>query len=187
MPTTTRDKLLDAATRLLDSGGPEAVTLREVGRLAGVSHNTPYKHFADKEDLLAEVAAGELGGLGAALRSLPPTGPESLRAALNLYTVWALDHPARFKLVFGSWRSESAVLGRAAAEARTALVVLVAGAQDRGLLPAGDTERAAALVHSLTHGAVDLSLAGHLSAEKGRTDPAGLVEDLLTYLGAAAG
>ncbi|MBB5493752.1 TetR/AcrR family transcriptional regulator [Nocardiopsis metallicus] len=64
MSTTTRDKLLDAAARLLDSGGPEAVTPREAGRSAGVSHNTPYKHFADKEDLLAEIAAGGLDALG---------------------------------------------------------------------------------------------------------------------------
>lgn len=187
MPTTTRDKLLDAATRLLDSGGPEAVTLREVGRLAGVSHNTPYKHFADKEGLLAEVAAGELSDLGMALRALPPADPGTLRTALRLYTTWALGHPARFKLVFGAWSSESATLGRAATEAREALVALVAEAQDQGRLPAGDTERAAALVHALTHGAVDLSLAGHLSPDKGRTDPEGLVDDLLTYLGSAAG
>ncbi|WP_017579330.1 TetR/AcrR family transcriptional regulator [Nocardiopsis valliformis] len=186
MPTTTRDKLLDAAARLLDSGGPEAVTLREVGRLAGVSHNTPYKHFADKEDLLAEVAAGELDALGASLRTLPPAAPESLRGALLRYTTWALDHPARFKLVFGAWNSESASLGRAATEARAVLVTVVAEAQRQRHLPSGDTERAAALVHALTHGAVDLALAGHLTPDKGRTDPAGLVDDLLTYLKAAA-
>jgi AcrR family transcriptional regulator len=57
---STRDRLVDAATELLDEGGPAAVTLREVGRRAGVSHNAPYKHFADKESLLAAIAAREL-------------------------------------------------------------------------------------------------------------------------------
>jgi AcrR family transcriptional regulator len=37
----TRELLLSAATELLDAGGPEAVTLREVGRRSGVSHNAP--------------------------------------------------------------------------------------------------------------------------------------------------
>ncbi|MEU6184875.1 TetR family transcriptional regulator [Nocardia sp. NPDC047038] len=40
----TRSALLDSAIRLLDAGGVEAVTLREVGLGAGVSHNAPYKH-----------------------------------------------------------------------------------------------------------------------------------------------
>src|SRR4051812_41063542 len=58
----TRETLIDVATRLLDAGGVEAVTLREVGHQAGVSHNAPYKHFANKEALLAAVAARELTG-----------------------------------------------------------------------------------------------------------------------------
>jgi Bacterial regulatory proteins, tetR family len=42
---------------LLDSGGPDAVTLRGVGARAGVSRGAPYRHFADKESLLTAVAA----------------------------------------------------------------------------------------------------------------------------------
>jgi len=42
---------------LLDSGGPDAVTLREVGARAGVSRGAPYRHFANKESLLTAVAA----------------------------------------------------------------------------------------------------------------------------------
>src|ERR1700677_3914321 len=60
MASSTRDALVDAAVQLLDEGGPEAVTLREVGHRAGVSHNAPYKHFTGKEALLAAVAAREL-------------------------------------------------------------------------------------------------------------------------------
>jgi AcrR family transcriptional regulator len=57
---STRDRLVEAAAGLLDEGGVPAVTLREVGRRAGVSHNAPYKHFAGKEELLAAVAAAQL-------------------------------------------------------------------------------------------------------------------------------
>ncbi|NUQ86967.1 MAG: helix-turn-helix transcriptional regulator, partial [Glycomyces artemisiae] len=59
----TREALIDVAARLLDEGGTDAVTLRQVGHGAGVSHNAPYKHFAGKEALLAAVAARELQGL----------------------------------------------------------------------------------------------------------------------------
>ncbi|HEX6345255.1 TetR/AcrR family transcriptional regulator [Umezawaea sp.] len=53
---TTRRALLDAAGALLDKGGTDAVTLREVGADAGVSRSAPYRHFADKESLLVAVA-----------------------------------------------------------------------------------------------------------------------------------
>ena len=63
MALSTRDRLAAAAASLLDGGGPDAVTLREVGRMAGVSHNAPYKHFADKSALLAEIATRQLRSL----------------------------------------------------------------------------------------------------------------------------
>jgi AcrR family transcriptional regulator len=56
----TRRSLLDAAEALLDRGGVEAVTLREVGAGAGVSHSAAYRHFADKESLLAVLATNAL-------------------------------------------------------------------------------------------------------------------------------
>src|SRR5690349_22544710 len=49
--------LLDATVKLIAKVGPRAFTLREVARLAKVSHNAPYRHFKDKEELLAAVAA----------------------------------------------------------------------------------------------------------------------------------
>ena len=64
MAANTRDALVDAAASLMDAGGVAAVTLREVGRQAGVSRGAPYKHFADKEALLAAVAARDLAALG---------------------------------------------------------------------------------------------------------------------------
>ena len=52
-----REALLEASIQLIAEIGPSAFTLREVARRAGVSHNAPYRHFHDKGDLLAAVAA----------------------------------------------------------------------------------------------------------------------------------
>src|ERR1700677_201897 len=49
--------LVEAALALLDETQDWAFSLREVARRAGVSHNAPYKHFPEKRDLLAAVAA----------------------------------------------------------------------------------------------------------------------------------
>ncbi|WP_074063640.1 TetR/AcrR family transcriptional regulator [Rhizobium etli] len=57
---STHDTLIQAAANLLDDGGEQAVVLRAVGHAAGVSHNAPYKHFHNRDALLAAVAATDL-------------------------------------------------------------------------------------------------------------------------------
>ncbi len=185
----TREALVDAATTLLDEGGVAAVTLREVGRQVGVSHNAPYKHFASKELLLAAVAAAELerrrGEIAAAVRRR--RSPEAvLRAVLHQYIAWALERPARFRLVFGAWNVESGELTEAAHAAQTALVGVVASVQAAGVLPAGDPVRLASLLRATAHGAADLAAAGHLAkGGKGNASPEQLVDDLLDHLSGA--
>jgi AcrR family transcriptional regulator len=56
-------------TMVAETGDARAVTLREVARRAGVSHNAPYRHFEDKEALLATVATDGFHMLAAALRA----------------------------------------------------------------------------------------------------------------------
>jgi AcrR family transcriptional regulator len=190
MAPGTREALIEAAARLLDAGGVEAVTLREVGRQAGVSHNAPYKHFASKEALLASVAARELTGQVAALAATMQRerSPEAvLRTAMHRYVAWALDRPARFKLTFGTWSIESEELAAAADAAQTMLVDVVAAAQDAGALPSGDAVRLASLLRALAHGAADLASAGHLASNgKGHASAEELVDDLFEYLRGAA-
>ena len=182
---STRDRLIDAATRLLDQGGPAAVTLREVGRLAGVSHNAPYKHFADKQDLLAAVAARELGRDDGGRPASAP-GADALRQMMHTYVRWAIRHPARFKLTFGSWSTDSAELAQAADAARAGLVAAVRTAQEAGDLPPEDPERVAALILAVAHGAADLEISGHLARSgKGHACAEDLVDDLLRHLARA--
>ncbi|HEY7484574.1 MAG TPA: TetR/AcrR family transcriptional regulator [Streptosporangiaceae bacterium] len=191
MASSTRDALVVAAADLMDEGGLEAVTLREVGHRAGVSHNAPYKHFADKEALLAAVAARELTRRGETIAKTVagPRSPEAaIREMVHGYVAWALAHPVRFKLVYGAWSKGSEELAAAAHAARGRMVDAVAAAQRSGGLPDGDPERVTALLLALAHGAVDLALAGHLSPEgKGHAGPDDLVDDLFRHLAAAAG
>jgi AcrR family transcriptional regulator len=182
MTEGTREALISAAAALLDLGGPAAVTLRRVGRAAGVSHNAPYKHFADKEDLLAAVAGRELQrqarGRSGADAGLTQPG-EVLKARMQGYVRWARRHPERFKLTFGRWAHSNDELGVAATEARAQSVAAVVAAQEAGQAPAGDPERVAALVLALAHGAADLALSGHLARDgKGHASAEDLIDDL---------
>lgn len=184
MKPSTREALVGAAAELLDEGGPEAVTLREVGRRSGVSHNAPYKHFADKEALLAAVAARELLRRASFLATVAEQPPdEAVRTAMHGYVAWALENPRRFKLVYGTWRTGSPELADSAHAARSGLVDLVTAVQKAGALPGGDAERLTALLLALAHGAVDLALSGHLARDgKGRADPDDLIDDLFGQL-----
>ena len=55
--------LVEAGLALLAEGGVAALTLRAAARRAGVTHAAPYRHFADKEALLAAVADEAAGTL----------------------------------------------------------------------------------------------------------------------------
>jgi AcrR family transcriptional regulator len=186
MASDTRTLLVAAAGDLLDLGGPAAVTLREVGRRAGVSHNAPYKHFKSKEDLLAAIASRELDrqsrAMGAAAsRTGKPI--EKLRRLMHGYIRWARAYPQRFQLTFGPWTHQSQELGTAASRSRARLIDLARTAQRAGELPPGNPERIAYLMLALAHGAVDLALAGHLSAKgKGGANPEMLINDLFSLL-----
>lgn len=181
----TRERLVEAAAALLEAGGPAAVTLREVGRQAGVSHNAPYKHFAGKEELLAAVAAAHLRSGRDRARRLRRGRPaaEAVRLLLHGYARDARAHPEIFRLTYGRWHGSAPELGEAADTARAELVDAVAAAQHAGDFPAGDPERLTALLLALAHGAAELALNGHLARDgKGHADPADLIDDLLAKL-----
>jgi AcrR family transcriptional regulator len=75
------------------------LALREVARRAGVSHSAPYRHFPDRESLLAALAAEGFAMLGEAQRAAAAAG--GLRAMGEAYVRFALGHPQRFRLMFG--------------------------------------------------------------------------------------
>ena len=91
--------LLRAAGNILEKEGVEALSLREVARRAGVSHSAPYRHFREREALLAALAVEGFEALGAAQRKAAETG--GLRAMGEAYVQFALTHPQRFRLMFG--------------------------------------------------------------------------------------
>jgi AcrR family transcriptional regulator len=184
LTTSTRDRLVTAATKLLDEGGPEAVTLRDVGRLAGVSHNAPYKHFADKTALLAEIAAGQLQSLADQLERAARrarSAVDAMEAVARVYVRWAARHPPRFKLTFSRLVADTPYLAAAATAARIAFLAPFAQAAEQNAL-ATDANRAALLAWTVAHGAVDLDLSGHLQKDGARATPDDLVANLIALL-----
>ncbi len=100
-----RQALIDAALAVVERGGAEALSLRDLAESVGVSRAAPYRHFADRDDLLARVAARGFEDLNhgyeAALAG-PGDGRERLRRASEVYVDFAARRPGLFRLMFDS-------------------------------------------------------------------------------------
>ena len=105
-----RSALVEAGVELARSGGPDAVVLREVTRMVGVVPNTAYRHFADRDALLAAVrdeAVRELAERMADGMSQVRAGPHTptgarlrLRAVGHAYLEFARTEPGLFDTAF---------------------------------------------------------------------------------------
>ena len=97
-----RDRLCDAAERMFDEHGAEAVTIRQLAAAVGVSPMTPYRYFADKEAILAAVRARAFDRHAEQLeQAYARTAPEGRAAAIaEAYVRYALENPEAYKLMF---------------------------------------------------------------------------------------
>lgn len=97
--------LVTAAADLIEKKGPEAFTLREVAAAIGVTHGAAYRHFEDKQAILAAVA--EEGyrtltlHLARALAGEEADPRKRLRMLAAAYVSFALDKPAHYRVMWG--------------------------------------------------------------------------------------
>src|SRR6516165_6958784 len=162
-----REALLEAAIRLIAEVGPTAFTLREVARRAGVSHNAPYRHFHDRDDLMAAVAVQGFRELIRAMTEAAAGKSDALdrlkHAGLG-YVTFALRRPEHFTVMFDAPISrrkhpDSAV---ASEEAFVTLLGFVKSCQEAGQLVSGDLREMALLAWTMVHGIAKLAITGRL-------------------------
>ena len=98
-----RRALIRSALEVLSEAGVAGLSLRAAARRAKVSAMAPYRHFTDKEALLAAVAEYGFQQLGAKFATAATaTDPRARLAALGVaYVLFARDGPSLFKLMFG--------------------------------------------------------------------------------------
>ena len=143
-----------------------AFTLREVARRAGVSHNAPYRHFRDKNDLIMAVAGEgyrELNDamLDAARKQARPLG--RLKHAGLAYIEFALRRPEHFTVMFDApvERAHFDTI-ETAKQAFSTLVGFVKESQEAGQLASGDSLEYAFLAWTMVHGVAKLAITGRL-------------------------
>lgn len=162
-----QEALLRAAISLIAEVGPAAFTLREVARRAGVSHNAPYRHFRNKDDVIAAVAGEGFRELIRGMRAAADKQGNALDRLKNAgvaYIEFALRRPEHFAVMFDAPdpERESAEAAGSAKEAFAMLVKLVEAAQEEGHMAQGDAQQQALFAWSIVHGVAKLATAGRL-------------------------
>jgi len=146
----TRDRIVEAAARLLDEGGREAVTTRAVAAAAQVQAPTIYRQFGDKDGLLDAVAEHGFASYlaGKEVREAGKDPVEDLRAGFDLHVEFGLTHPALYTLMFGDPKPSAAAAASFAILREHVHRIAVAG---RLKVP---EELAAQLIHATGTGTV---------------------------------
>jgi AcrR family transcriptional regulator len=185
--------LTEAALALVAEKGPKGFTLSEAARRAGVSLAAPYRHFADKADLLASVAEQGFLELHQAMAATGDGISDPRDRVIEIsraYVRWAVAHPDYYQVMFGAETKDKADhpgLLVAGAQAFNTLLEVIAEGLAAGLMQGGEPLRLAGPMWSMVHGIAALAIGGDLHHVGIDEDPEELAaratNDLLDGLG----
>lgn len=170
-----RAQLILAVRALVETKGADGFSIAEAARAAGVSSGAPYKHFADRPDLLRSVAADGMerlrDAMQEALEQHPPASLEGIVAIGLAYVNFAKAQPGVFRLMFGltDGHEKSAELSEVGQ--RTFGVVLKATADHVGeTIASPAVQETAYLLWTHVHGHAFLTIDAKRRADEERPD-----------------
>lgn len=181
-----RERIITASTELIEEQGLSALSMREVARRAGVSHQAPYYYFADREAILGAIAEQGFRMLGEVVESSVPHGAGDEQAAIivagKAYLTFALEHRAHFRVMFRpelvSPERNPNVLGEGV-RACDQFYRIVARAVDAGLPARPSVDALFLLCWSVVHGLACLVLDGPLDKVMAHHDRTAQLRDVL--------
>jgi AcrR family transcriptional regulator len=159
-----RNVLIEIATELLAEEGTQGLSLRKIAQKAGVSHNAPYMHFADKEAVLAAIATEGFRLLAIAVESAIATAAkgtrEQLIAASTAYVNFAIDRPHHLQVMFYPYDPAKYPEAISASQASlNRLLELVSTGQENRTLIAGNPQAMTKAIWAMVHGIATISIA----------------------------
>lgn len=184
-----RQALLDEAAGVVEREGVAALSLRDLARRLGVSHAAPAHHFVDKAALLVELARDGFERFAAAMEAAAAQGRDPvdrLRRAGEAYVRFAIEHPGRFRVMFGREISQLPSIPPALARAgERSFGVLVDGVEAvLARWPAGRRPPAQAVAFTcwaVAHGAATLWIDGPLRRKGPRAEARAAFESGLAF------
>ena len=159
---TFRRKAVGAATRLFAEQGYEAVSMRAVAKAVGVSAMTPYRYFANKDELFAHVRTAAFRRFADAQQQAFASTDEPrarLVALAHAYVDYALAEPDAYRIMFELSQAPAGTYPDLDRESGRAFSFLLRATEATG---ADEPIVAAQLSWAQVHGLVSLHLAGKL-------------------------
>ena len=95
-----RRLVLDGALVIIESDGPDSLSMREVARRAGVSHQAPYHYFGDRSGIFAAISEEGFTGLAQAFRDVHETNMPAAKAGFIAYLNFSRAHIGHFRVMF---------------------------------------------------------------------------------------
>ena len=95
-----RRLVLDAAIAIIEMDGAESLSMREVARRAGVSHQAPYHYFGDRSGIFAAISEEGFTGLAQAFRDVHETNMPAAKAGFIAYLNFSRAHIGHFRVMF---------------------------------------------------------------------------------------
>lgn len=165
----TAERIARTALRLLEEGGPEAVTMRRVASEVGVTPMAIYYHYPSREALLRAVTEAEFGQLREALEAARERGLRGAELVAEMalgYVDYALARPRVLEYVFASPRDDARQYPADFRARQSPTLTLIAD-EIRAVMEAGewkpDDEWAVALeIWALVHGYAVFYLGGRI-------------------------
>lgn len=150
-----REECVREAFAVVGEVGVAGLSIREVARRLGVSHQAPYKHFASSDALLAEIVRRAYEEFAEYLENRPKTGVahKDMHSLGEAYVAYARKHPMHYRLMFGTLLPAPEEFPETMAAARAAFGILLSAIS--GVKPGGDETEAkldALFVWATVHG-----------------------------------
>jgi AcrR family transcriptional regulator len=164
-----RRVLIEAALKLAEEGGPEAINVREVARRAGVSPGAPFRHFESRAALMTAVAEEAQqrfrAEIDAALAGASAGDPLKRFRSFGLaYLRWAMKNPAHFEIISSGRHFDhdgAGAVSRDNAELVQLTERLLADAHARGQLRIPDLKQIKIAGRALVYGFARMNIDGH--------------------------
>lgn len=161
-----RRQVLDAAVAIAATSGPDAISMREVARLAGVSHQAPYHHFGDRAGIFASISEEGFRMLAESIEASTSLGTAAMCEA---YVHFALAHKGHFRVMMRNdlcsledYPSALVQADRAFNALRNEVVIIVGGDSHED-----EANAHTAYMWSVAHGLATLLLDGPLLKKLG--------------------
>lgn len=179
----TKQRLIQITRQMIDQHGVDALSMRELGKEMNMSRSAVYRHFKNKEDLLAAIVVENFLQLKSNISKLVEDNSDPRKlfyVILCTYYDYGMKNKEHYRLMFQKQWDQN--LYPDISNSAFAIFDLVEMRLER----AGNTHKSpkqlTAIIFSFIHGLVELNSAQHSEIEKGLNNPADLIDAFLDLI-----